>query len=209
MASQREDKVVKVGRRNVWIAIDPGERWCGYATLRYFRTEWRADTGVFDTSEHPFVELVNALLFDTYRSHVIVETFQARKAFINLDTVKLIGALKYAALSRDSYFGEVRTGDPDKELEMLGLGVLVAIWSKRWPFMTNNSRWHHARSAWRIMGQWLLQNNQRAFHSLVTMDQSKLKIAKRPMQIAEHRPGDLHAPTMHWEQPYGQQLRLL
>jgi hypothetical protein len=207
MASQREDQDLKM--RNMWIAIDPGERWCGYATLRYFRKEWRADTGVFDTGEHPFPELVNALLFDTYRSYVVVESFQARKSYINLDTVKLIGALKYAALSRESQFAEVRAGDPDKEIPLLGLGTLVAIWAKKWPFMTNNSRWHHARSAWRIMGQWLLQHNQRVFHHLISIDQTDLKIAKRPMNIEIHRPGDLHAPTMHWEQILGSQLKLI
>lgn len=208
MASQRESHPLALRRRTVWIAIDPGERWCGYAILRYFRAEWRADTGVLDAHEHPFVELINTLLFDTYRSHVIVEQFQARTPYIDLTTVKIIGALKYVALGRDSYFGEVRAGDPDKELELLGLGVFVSGWQKKWT-TPSHARWHHARSAWRIMGQWLLQNNMSVFQSVVSTEQSNFKIERRVRELDVHRPGDLRAPTMTWERPYGSQLKLL
>lgn len=190
MARQEEAK----GLRQLWLGIDPGERWCGYALLRH-DGRWRAQTGVLDASQRSYVELIDTLLHDTYRSVVVVESYQQRpvghQAFKTAVTPQIIGSLKYATEKRDAKFYTVAPGDPDKELQYLQLSKFIEMWKAFWP-APRHTNWHHARSAWRILGRWLLSNDFNTARALINPGQLF------PSRSEIHMAFDLTAPSVTW-----------
>lgn len=199
MAREKKDQ----GLRQLWIGIDPGERWCGYALLRH-DGRWRAQTGVLDASQRSYVELIDTLLYDTYRSVVVVESYQQRpvghQAFKTAVTPQIIGSLRYATEKRDAKFYTVAPGDPDKELKYLQFGKFIEMWKAFWP-APRHTNWQHARSAWRVLGRWLLSNDFSTARAIIEAP------LLHPSKTEIHMAFDLTAPTVTWRFHANQKAR--
>jgi len=165
MASKRKDQTLK---RQFYVGIDPGTRWVGVAVLRHDKGSFRAEMAVIDRTMKSFVQLVHFItptnaMVKTDEVHVITEGFrhrpQGHQAWDAGETLRLIGAIRFATEEREAHWTEVEPGDPDKELDHLGLGRYIQAWKEHCP-RPNDMKWHHGRAAWRAIGRYLLINNQ-------------------------------------------------
>lgn len=140
------------------IAIDPGNRWCGYARLYHKGTEMHTETGVLDRNVYSFPTTVKLLVPSLSKSWVVTEQYRTRmqgfNTFRDSETPMLIGAIRFYAEHKEMRWTEVPAGDP-KLLENMPLGIYIDAWARHWPTPWN-SAWLHARSAWRVLAQFML-----------------------------------------------------
>jgi hypothetical protein len=185
-------------------AIDPGERWMGYAQLTVSGGLYRASSAVFDLRDRAFVERVN-LVRRELPTRLIVEDYRQRPVgynrFSDGGTLRLLGALQYIAECDGlTTFALVPPGDPDKELQHLPISLYLESWRRRWP-NPNTTQWQHCRAAWRVLSRHLLAKHVELMTALV-----KNARALRSLTIEAHlayRPehGDLIAPDAWWKLP--------
>lgn len=158
----------------ILLAIDPGDRWTGIASIevRGSRSIWR--TGVLD-SEDDYLRPVSWIVdiiegFDANDMLLTIEDFRVRsvghQSFNAMMTPRLIGAIDYATrgiLKRPMKY--ISPGDIEGDIEKLGLTTILSEWAKHWP-PSGRSDWEHARSAWRLLGLTILEHSD--LHYLIT-----------------------------------------
>ena len=93
---------------------------------------------------------------------MVIEEFRVRpvahNAFTRGETIKLIGSLEYAASEKSVPVHFAPPADPLTILH-LPIGRPVVRWRQRWPKLSDY-RWHHALSAWRVLGHHLLNTDR-------------------------------------------------
>jgi hypothetical protein len=141
------------------LAIDPGERWVGVASLRVADGWVRAMSMVVDrTGERDIRDTVDFICSWFGMITVVVENYQQRNVghqrFSGNETLRLIGALQYVSCKNSWEWGEVMPGNPDHELPELPLWPILKQW--RTMRRAKNVAWRHCDSAWRIGQRWLL-----------------------------------------------------
>jgi hypothetical protein len=180
------------------LAIDPGERWVGVASLRVEDGWAHADAMVVDrVGEHLWhtIDYITKPYMGTYT--LVVESYQQRNVghqrFSGNETLRLIGALQYAAHGWDWGWGEVAPGNPDHELPELPLHPIL----ERWKAMRakKNVAWRHADAAWRIAQRWLLSHKPTLAAQLY---KSRLAEPHRTEYGAESHKKHLVMPSIEW-----------
>jgi hypothetical protein len=122
MAGQEETQVGRLSDlRYNWLAVDPGDRWVGYARLQLNAGIVTAQTGTIDATKRSFRLVVDAVLGAAFHGTIVTEAYHVRpqghQAFSRGETLQLIGALRYFADARGCAWHDVPAGDPDRELE--------------------------------------------------------------------------------------------
>jgi hypothetical protein len=167
----------------------------GYARLQLNAGIVTAQTGTIDATKRSFRLVVDAVLGAAFHGTIVTEAYHVRpqghQAFSRGETLQLIGALRYFADARGCAWHDVPAGDPDRELELLGLSRFIARWQELWP-NARAAAWHHARSAWRALGFHLVK--ARPDLLLHLQDVTRFKIL-RPEERALH---DHYAPIITW-----------
>jgi len=203
MAGQEEAQAHRMIKRKVqelrhnWLAVDPGDRWAGFARLAINQGAAMAETGVLDVAKRSFRDTVDFLLGGAFRGTLVVEQYRQRpqghNAFDGGETLQLMGALRYFADARSCAWALVPAGDPDRELPMLGLDGFVERYRRYWPDK-GNQKWQHARAAWRHLGMHLLKAQPELMLALGEPLDPKLS----PSDFHQRSLFDLNAPVIHW-----------
>lgn len=145
----------------VWIGIDPGDRWTGIAVLSFSPMAaypWCAEMGVVDQETVGLYHVAEHLseLFRPRRPKedcvVIAERYQGRSSghqrWSDLRAVRLLGALEMVTTrARVPWF----TVAPGQDGE-----TIVDPLLRSWRAISRGDQWRHARSAWRVLGLYLL-----------------------------------------------------
>lgn len=183
---------------NIYLGIDPGDKWVGWARMQVDGLMYTANMGVYNSEAINFYDLVQFILIKGNNpTHIITESYQQRhlghNRFGRGTTLRFIGALQYVTEQKHLIWGEVPPGNPE-ELAHLHLAKYIEKWTPHLP-MPASPQWKHAHSAWRVIGRYLL--------TLGHKDGSRLAKAKVHMVFnfdELHRPqlGFLSAPTALW-----------
>lgn len=145
---------------NVYLGIDPGDKWVGWARMQVTDRTYTCCMGVYNRAMfNDLTRLVNVIMEANTPSHVICESFQLRalghNKFGRGETLRLIGALQYATGQAQLAWSEVPPGNAVVELGQLHLGKYIEKWMK-WVPASADTNWRHAHSAWRVIGRYLL-----------------------------------------------------
>lgn len=180
------------------MAIDPGDRWCGYARLYLQEHEFHAETGVVDREALSFVDTVKALVPTLAKAVVLTEQYRARpqgfNAFREMSTPMLIGGIRFFAEHRALRWTEVPAGDAQL-LENMPLGVYIKTWAKMWP-EPGRREWDHARSAWRVLAQYML-TTPATVKMLKQLYTTNTPVLEKSTTLAPLHDG-LAAPSVRW-----------
>jgi hypothetical protein len=148
-----------------FIALDPGDVWCGYAMLeydpeglldhRYFLTEAR----VFHVpSRRTLLDAVSDILYGL-PAIVIAEDYAVRPVSFNRfskgSTLRLLGALEFKTQQYLAQWNTVPAGPWERDLPKLS-GNMFDIWTQDW-YQPKRAAWGHAKSAWRVMFMYLMK----------------------------------------------------
>ena len=195
-----------------FIAVDPGEVWCGIARLDAgpllnpknvcVGVQIRADARVLHIPSRGIYRTVTETLW-ALPATVVVEDYRVRPVgharFHGGDTLRLIGALEmHTCGTRNSTFVTVAAGNADKELPQLTNGAFQD-WETFWP-QPHSKQWNHSRSAWRVLLRYLMQHEPTLLHYLREPAlQATFKAHKATFPLAHPSPNDLLAPGALWE----------
>lgn len=187
------------------MAIDPGDRWCGYAVLKFLHSEpsrFVAECGVLDREPRDFAGIVNDLIPDDDRiNQYVFENFQVRSQgfnhFTGGETLKLIGGLSYKVSAMHRPFAIVQQGDP-ADLNRLILGQYVSMWKEYWN-RASQPTWLHAISAWAILSRYLMHTDTALLSRLIVKPLPKIELSGTPIHPKFRT--DLIAPIVSWEIP--------
>ena len=192
------------------VAVDPGEAWCGVARLDIEACmernggvdgiEFTLDARVVHAGARPMHRVVAECLWPLpaprpFVSALVAEDYRVRPvghaSFHGGGTLRLLGALDYAAhASQRMAWHLYPPREPDKDLPLLSNGALDG-WIAQW-HTPKDKRWHHARSAWRVLLTHLMHQHA---HSLVYLREPEL-----------HRTLTLRKPTFPMMEPRAQDL---
>lgn len=169
-----------------WIGVDPGERWMGIAILTQIdKRTFTADMRVIDVAAIKSRNLlVNGLMYILQpEDSMVCENYQIRRAghqsFDAGITLRIMGALEYAAGERGCEFGYIMPGKPEDINDMF-FGKYLDQWQEKW-MRPKADEWNHARSAWRALMIYLM--------------------ARAPKVITQLRDAKTSAGVKHLRQP--------
>ena len=186
------------------VGIDPGDVWCGFASVAINGHVWSAETRVYDRRQYDFGSLV-AHLIPEQAMCVAVERYSHRpvghQAFASGETQQLIGALRYRAEQYRAEWGVVPAGEPMVELPTLLIGPYLDRWRERWPHK-RVGQWHHGFSAWRVLARYMAKRHtniwtalhHRRKHALETLE----CVRRHPDEEAQLEGTGLFAPEARW-----------
>lgn len=154
--------------RENFVGVDPGERWVGIVRLSVRPLHrYSANMLVLDRKTVYLKDVVNAIL-RLYPDELFVESYQQRavghQRFAPGRTLRLIGALEYAAQVHEHSYSEVMPGNPDDELPHLPLARMIA----QWPMKGASSR--HGRAAWRILQRGLMARRPHVLQTIAEQE---------------------------------------
>jgi hypothetical protein len=195
------------------VAVDPGEAWCGIARLDveacFDRNggvdgiAFTLDARVVHATPRPMHRVVAECLWPLpaprpFVSALVAEDYRVRPvghaSFHGGGTLRLLGALEYAAhASQRMAWHLYPPREPDKDLPLLSNGALDG-WVAQW-HASKDKRWHHARSAWRVLLMHLMQVHPSALHYLREPElHPSMTLRKATFPIMEPSAQDLLAP---------------
>lgn len=178
-----------------YIAIDPGDRWVGMATLQQrAMRKFLLTARVFDRETDLF-GIVKELQGPWHRTaHIIIEEYRVRprrfNAFTVAETAQLIGALRYELGAHPNVALFFEPAASEKNLDLLPISEPILRWRKTWP---PSGYWGHALSAWRVLGHHMLRMNPKLLGAL-----SKPKLTIETVMIDRGR-AMVIAPGEVWE----------
>lgn len=164
----------------LYIGIDPGESWCGFAALDVSDTMIRAEARTYSvTSRGGYLKMTHALLDllpHNRQTTIIVEDFRIRKAghqsYSRGDTLRFIGALEYGASCIDAFgFHLISPNDHGEQETRQLFGHVLYNYRRNWP-RPRHAAWGHCLSAWRVLGQHLMQRERAPLLALHTKKKS-------------------------------------
>lgn len=154
----------------LYIGIDPGEAWCGFAALEIaLETQFvsvRAEARTYSVKHRGgYLAMANDLfqLLPHQRPTILIaEDFQIRHSghqrFNHGDTLRFLGALEFGATFVKQFnFALIPPNDRAKQETRDLFGPGIRSYARKWP-KPGHAAWHHCLSAWRVIGQYLLIN---------------------------------------------------
>ena len=182
-----------------FIGIDPGDRWTGVAQLIIEKEHTTVGTFVIDGANRRLDEIVHIALL-ARPAYTVAEEYRARpighQRFNASLTPRLLGALEYRTYQLNGTWRTIPAGAP-QGLWSYPIGGLIKMWKERWP-RTNDTRWEHALSAWRVLCASIMRE-QPHLHTLI--GKAKHTVGHyATMEFDEHIPSnvDLIAPFASW-----------
>jgi hypothetical protein len=198
-----------------FFAFDPGDVWLGFAalqtddtdgTLRDPQTQIHAMTKVIHVPSRDIPgAAMDALVYNLGREDTVVicEDFKIRpqghNAFSSGNTLRLIGALQYAASQyARTTWSLIPPGNAEKELpQLLGTGFFTD-WQRSW-VKPKNANWRHARSAWRVLARHLMMRQPHLLNRLRDeRTHATFGLMPRWMEFRQTIENDLRAPAARW-----------
>ena len=153
----------------LYIAIDPGESWCGFAALEVTsKNEVRVEARTYSVkARHGYLRMVHDivdLLPHARPAHVIAEDFQIRHSghqrFSRGNTLRFLGALEFGVTSVDAFqFFLIPPNDHGEQETKELFGRVLSSYRKTWP-KRKHPAWGHCVSAWRVLGNHLFQHDR-------------------------------------------------
>ncbi len=153
----------------LYIGIDPGESWCGFAALETTsRNEVRVESRTYSIKAHGgYLQMVHDLMDLLPRTrgvHVACEDFRIRRsghqAFNRGDTLRFLGALEFGVSSIDGFtFSLIPPNDHGERETRELFGRVLFNYRKTWP-RNRHHAWGHCLSAWRILGNHLFHHER-------------------------------------------------
>lgn len=147
----------------LYIGLDPGESWCGFAALEISsKKEIRVEARTYAVKEHHgYLQMTRDLMDLIPRRGVALaaEDFRIRRSghqrFSRGDTLRFLGALEYAVTNREqSQFYLVQPNDHGERETRELFGRVLLRYRDTWP-KRSHAAWGHCVSAWRVLGQHL------------------------------------------------------
>lgn len=153
----------------LYIGIDPGDVWCGFAALEVTSDNVvRVEARTYSiTARDGYLQMAHDiidLLPHARRAHIVCEDFRIRRSghqhFNAGNTLRLLGALEFGVTSVDAFkFFLVPPNDKgDAETREL-FGSVLWNYRRQWP-RPRHAAWGHCVSAWRVLGHHLLAHEQ-------------------------------------------------
>jgi len=192
----------------LYIGIDPGEAWCGFAALEFTDAgDVRAEARTYSVKArrghiqmaHDIVDL----LPHSKKTEIACEDFRVRRvghqAFSAAVPLRFIGALEYGVSKVDAFsFYLIPPRDPGRdELKNL-FGRPIVAYRKHWP-RPSKAAWGHCASAWRVLGQHLLNRDPGL---LVWLHKRKSHRCNRWLPVLQKsKLNDYVAPAVQWITP--------
>jgi len=141
-------------------AVDPGDAWCGVATLELFGTRYSAFASVVHATPRTLHETVTEIM-RTNPTGLIVEKYQQRgvghQRWAEPKAPRLLGALQYVAEDNGLGFHTVGTGNPN-DLERMPFWPIIMQWREKHWRHGRAANWSHGLSAWRVLGSFMMQH---------------------------------------------------
>jgi hypothetical protein len=153
----------------LYVGIDPGESWCGFAALETTsKKKIRVEARTYSVKAHQgYLQMARDLMDIIPRGrqlNFVCEDFRIRRSghqgFNHGDTLRLLGALEYGVASRDeqSHFFLVPPNDNGEHETKELFGNILRSYRSTWP-KTYRS-WGHCVSAWRVLGNHLFHHER-------------------------------------------------
>lgn len=152
----------------LYVGIDPGESWCGFAALDTTNKEVRVEARTYSINAHGgYLRMAHDLIDlipHNRPCHIIAEDFRIRRSghqrFSRGDTLRFLGALEFGASSVDAFkFYLIPPNDHGKYETSEFFGRVLASYRRTWP-QRNHHTWGHCLSAWRVLGQHLFHHER-------------------------------------------------
>lgn len=152
----------------LYVGIDPGESWCGFAALDITNREVRVEARTYSVKAHGgYLKMAHDLIDlipHNRPTHVIAEDFRIRRSghqrFNRGDTLRFLGALEFGVSSVDAFEFFVVPPNDNGERETKELfGRVLASYRRTWPRRKHHA-WGHCISAWRVLGNHLFHTER-------------------------------------------------
>lgn len=159
----------------LYIGIDPGDVWCGFAALETTpEGVIRVEARTYDVeNHHGYIGMATDiidLLPHAKRTHIVCEDFRIRKvghqSFGAGNTLRFLGALEYGARQVKAFsFSTIPPNDKVEELTRELYGRVLFNYRNHWP-KSRHAAWRHCLSAWRVLGQYLMTHDRAVLEML-------------------------------------------
>jgi hypothetical protein len=159
----------------LYVGIDPGERWCGFAALEITSDDVvRVEARTYDVTKHGGYLFMARDLIDLLpharRAQIVIEDFRIRgsghQRFNHGDTLRFLGALEFGVQSVDLFEQFlIPPNDRGSQESRKLFGPVLDRYRRRWP-NPRHERWNHCLSAWRVLGYHLLKHEESALAEL-------------------------------------------
>jgi hypothetical protein len=150
----------------LYVGIDPGEVWCGFAALLFdangdIRAEARSHSIAAHGGYLGMVRDLVDLIPHARQTRLIVEDFRIRASghqrFNHGNTLRMLGALEYASSKIPTFSWYLVSPGSSRDTHNL-FGKTLRNYHKRWP-NPGDDAWTHCMSAWRVLGHHLLKHD--------------------------------------------------
>jgi hypothetical protein len=147
----------------LYIGIDPGAAWCGFAALD--ATTYRVEARTYSVKAHGgylcMVRDLLDLLPHNRPTTIIAEDFRIRRSghqrFDPGHTLRFLGALEFGCSQIDAFeFYTVPPNDNGERETRELYGVILQRYRRHWP-RPRHAAWGHCLSAWRVLGRHLMR----------------------------------------------------
>jgi hypothetical protein len=153
----------------LYVGIDPGESWCGFAALDVTsKNEVRVEARTYSVKAHNgYLQMAHDLvdlLPHARQAHVVCEDFRIRRSghqhFNAGNTLRFLGALEYGVTSVDAFkFFLVPPNDHGERETKELFGRILYSYRKTWPRRKHHA-WGHCVSAWRVLGNHMFHHER-------------------------------------------------
>lgn len=153
----------------LYVGIDPGEVWCGFAALDLTGSgSVRVEARTYSVKAHGgylrMAQDIMNLIPHNRPTQIICEDFRIRRSghqhFNRGDTLRFIGALEYGASMIDAFqFSVIPPNDHGAQETKELFGRILFSYRKTWPRHKHHA-WGHCISAWRVLGHHLFHHQQ-------------------------------------------------
>lgn len=189
----------------LYVGIDPGESWCGFAALDVVERTIRVEARTYSvTARNGWLHMAHDLLDllpHNRPTHIIAEDFRIRHSghqrFSHGDTLRFLGALEFGVKSIDAFqFFLVPASDHGERETRELFGRVLSNYRDRWP-RANHRAWDHCLSAWRVIGLHLLQHDRETLMALRNTKRSRRCSRWLPVSLKSEQHEHV-APAARW-----------
>jgi hypothetical protein len=152
----------------LYIGIDPGEAWCGFAALDVSPSGVRTEARTYAVKAHGgylgMTRDILDLLPHARPTQIVVEDFRIRRSghqhFNAGHTLRFLGALEYGISEITAFsFFLIPPNDRGKQETRELYGRIFPAYHRQWP-RPKHTAWGHCLSAWRVLGHHLFQHDR-------------------------------------------------
>jgi hypothetical protein len=152
----------------LYVGIDPGEAWCGFAAMDVTGTVVRVEARTYSVTAHGgYLQMAQDLMNlipHNRPTQIVCEDFRIRRSghqrFNRGDTLRFIGALEYGVAMVDAFqFTVIPPNDRGEQETKELFGRILHSYRKSWPRRRHHA-WGHCVSAWRVLGHHLFQHER-------------------------------------------------